>query len=82
MENKEKIDQILSVLKDNVDGHDISAFCLIAGPNRIVTFITGDEEKIVSSLAKVMREKEISRLMAQASVMALKEMLKDKGYES
>ena len=65
-----------------MDGHDITAFCLIAGPNCKVTFITGDEEKIVSSLANVMREKEISRLMRDASEMALKEMLKDKGYES
>ena len=78
MENKEKIDQILNVLKDNVDGHDITAFCLIAGPGRKVAFINGDEDKLVSSLAKVMREKEISRLMAQASGMALNEILKDK----
>lgn len=82
MENNEIIDQILSVLRNNVDGHDISAFCLIAGPNRKVTFITGDKDKLVSSLAKVMREKEISRLMRDASEIALKEMLKDKGYES
>lgn len=54
MENNEKIDQILSVLKDNVDGDDIAAFCLIAGPGRSVAFITGDEDKLVSSLAKVM----------------------------
>lgn len=78
MENKEKIDQILNLLKDNVDGHDISAFCLIAGPDRKVAFITGDEDKLVSSLAKVMRGKGISRLMAQAAGMALNEMLKDK----
>lgn len=82
MENNEIIDQILSVLRNNVDGHDIAAFCLIAGPGRNVAFIAGDEDKIVSSLAKVMREKEISRLMRDASEMALKEMLKDKGYES
>lgn len=82
MENNEKIDQILSVLKNNVDGHDISAFCLIAGPNRNFKFIAGDKEKIVSSLAQVMREKKISRLMRYASDMALMEMLKDKGYES
>ena len=77
MENNEKIDQIRNVLRDNVDGHDISAFCLIAGPNCIVTFISDDKEKIVSSLAMVMREKKISRLMAQASEMALNEILKD-----
>lgn len=82
MENNEKIDQILSVLRNNVDGHDISAFCLIAGPNHKVTFITGDKDKLVSYLAKVMREKEISRLIRDASEMVLKEMLKDKGYES
>lgn len=80
MENNEKIDQIRNVLKDNVDGNDISAFCLIAGPNREVAFIAGDKDKIVSSLAKVMREKKISRLMAQASEMALTEILKR--YES
>ena len=82
MENNVKIDQIIDVLNDNVDGHDISAFCLIAGPNRKVAFITGDKEKIVSSLANVMREKKISRLMRDASERALKEILKDEGYES
>lgn len=79
MENNEKIDQILSVLRNNVDGHDISAFCLIAGPNRKVAFITGDEDKLVSFLANVMRKKGISLLMAQASVMAFSEIIsKDK----
>lgn len=82
MENNVKIDQIIDVLKDNVDGHDISAFCLIAGPNRKVAFITGDKDKLVSSLANVMCEKKISRLMRDASEMAINEMLKDKGYES
>lgn len=77
MENNEKIDKILNVLKNNVDGHDITVFCLIAGPNRKVPFITGNEDKLLSSLAKVMREKEILRLMAQALVMALSDKLKD-----
>lgn len=78
MENNEKIDQILSVLRNNVDGHDISAFCLIAGPNHKVTFIAGDKDQLVSSLAKVMRKKEISRLMRDASEMAVNEILKEK----
>lgn len=57
MENEEKVDQILNVLRNNVDGDDIAAFCLIAGPNSNVAFITGDEDKLVLSLAKVMGEK-------------------------
>lgn len=77
MENNEKIDQILNVLKNIVDGDDIAAFCLIAGPgSNNVAFITGDEDKLVSSLAKVMGEKEILRLMTQASAIALAEKLK------
>lgn len=76
MENEEKIGQILNVLRNNVDGDDIAAFCLIAGPGRIFAFITGDEDKLVSSLAKVMGEKKISRLMSQASAIALEEKLK------
>lgn len=57
MENNGKIDQILNVLRNNVDGDDIVAFCLIAGPGHSVAFITGDEDKLVSSLANVMGEK-------------------------
>lgn len=78
MENNGKVDQIINVLRNNVDGDDIAAFCLIAGPNRKVAFITGDKDKLVTSLAKVMREKEITRLMSQASAIALEEKLKEK----
>lgn len=76
MENNEKIDEILKVLRNNVDEDHIAAFCLIAGPGHTVTFITGDEDKLVSSLAKAMGEKEISRLMSQVSAIALEEKLK------
>lgn len=76
MENNEKIDEIQNVLRNNVDGDDIAAFCLIAGPGRNVAFITGDEDKLVLFLSKVIGEKEISRLMAQASAIALEEKLK------
>lgn len=78
MENNGKVDQIINVLRNNVDGDDIAAFCLITGPGRNVAFIAGDKDKLVTSLAKVMREKEITRLMSQASAIALEEKLKEK----